>query len=70
MGEFCHCGVSIDLHPGGDSDDPVECGIAARKADLLSAFSAVTQPAPSDANGSDPSRALRPAQSDDQEVNE
>jgi hypothetical protein len=35
---FCIvCGVSLDLH-GTDEPDPIDCGNAARKAELISAF--------------------------------
>lgn len=34
---FCIvCGVSLDLHPNeGEGDDLAECGVAARRAELL-----------------------------------
>jgi len=43
MPEFCDaCGVSLDLHPWPDEEDPAErgCESAGSKADLLARFGA------------------------------
>ena len=48
-GRFClDCGVSLDLHPWppseGESTDPVECGVARRKAEMLDAWGGMRRP--------------------------